>query len=170
MERLRQNEKTNKHEALGIVQTSDFSLNGMFVLASYLYSLRWCFITYLLVGWMNTRVTRFSFEVWSSDPGKSQVKRENFCAEKFKLCFAFWSRSGINPQINFRCPCPTTVVLKLWYAKTFKMVREDLQDGTRRDLLSVFLHKKYIHSCIFTCRVLLINSWIFVLPTSLAVF
>ena len=29
------------------------------------------------------------------------------------------------------------------------MVREDLQGGTRRDLLSVFLHKKYIHSCSF---------------------
>ena len=29
------------------------------------------------------------------------------------------------------------------------VVREDLQGGTRRDLLSVFLHKKYIHSCSF---------------------
>jgi len=27
---------------------------------------------------MNTRVTRFSFEVWSSDPRKSRIKRENF--------------------------------------------------------------------------------------------
>ena len=29
------------------------------------------------------------------------------------------------------------------------VVREDLQGGTRRGLLSVFLHKKYIHSCSF---------------------
>ena len=29
------------------------------------------------------------------------------------------------------------------------MVREGLQGGTRIDLLSVFLHKKYIHSCSF---------------------
>ena len=29
------------------------------------------------------------------------------------------------------------------------MVREDLQGGTRRGLLSVFLHKKYIHRCSF---------------------
>jgi len=29
------------------------------------------------------------------------------------------------------------------------MIREDLQGGTRRDLLSVFLLKKYIHSCSF---------------------
>jgi len=29
------------------------------------------------------------------------------------------------------------------------VVREDLQGGTRRDLLSVFLLKKYIHSCSF---------------------
>ena len=29
------------------------------------------------------------------------------------------------------------------------MVREDLQGGTRRGLLSVFLYKKYIHSCSF---------------------
>ena len=29
------------------------------------------------------------------------------------------------------------------------VVREDLQGGTRRDLISVFLHKKYIHSCSF---------------------
>ena len=28
-------------------------------------------------------------------------------------------------------------------------VREDLQGGTRRDLLSGFLHKKYIHICSF---------------------
>ena len=29
------------------------------------------------------------------------------------------------------------------------VVREDLQGGTRKDLLSVFLLKKYIHSCSF---------------------
>ena len=29
------------------------------------------------------------------------------------------------------------------------VVRENLQGGTRRGLLSVFLHKKYIHSCSF---------------------
>ena len=29
------------------------------------------------------------------------------------------------------------------------VVREDLPGGTRRGLLSVFLHKKYIHSCSF---------------------
>jgi len=29
------------------------------------------------------------------------------------------------------------------------MVREGLEVGTRTDLLSVFLHKKYIHSCNF---------------------
>jgi len=29
------------------------------------------------------------------------------------------------------------------------VVREGLQGGTRIDLLSVFLHKKYIHSCTF---------------------
>jgi len=29
------------------------------------------------------------------------------------------------------------------------VVHEDLQGGTRRGLLSVFLHKKYIHSCSF---------------------
>ena len=34
------------------------------------------------------------------------------------------------------------------------VVREGLQGGTRIDLLSVFLHKKYIHSCSFY----LINS------------
>ena len=50
------------------------------------------------------------------------------------------------------------------------MVREGLQRGTRIDLLSVFLHKNIFTAVVFSCRVLLINSGIFVLLTSLAVF
>ena len=34
-----------------------------------------------------------------------------------------------------------------YYSGSQTVVR--LQGGTRRDLLSVFLHKKYIHSCSF---------------------
>jgi len=52
----------------------------------------------------------------------------------------------------------------LWGSGSKTVVREGLQGGTRIGLLSVFLGKKnvYIHSYVFTDRVLLINSWVFV--------
>jgi len=71
------------------------------------------------------------------------------------LCVQIYS---LGLGVRFRA-----VVLKLWYAKTFKVVREEAY------FLSFFT-KNILTGVVFTCRVLLINSWIFVLPTSLTVF
>ena len=76
-------------------------------------------------------------------------------------CFIFKFMGGLELCFGGLSPCDSQIVVRIPL-----VVREGLQGGTRIDLLSAFLHKKYILSCSFYYRVLLINSWIFVLATS----
>ena len=85
-----------------------------------------------------------------------KVRKVNWLSITDILLQQWFSNCGTRTTSGTRRP-------SRWYAKTFTVVREEAY-------FLFFFTKNIFTAVVFTCRVLLINSWIFVLPTSLAVF